>query len=475
MNERETLVGIATGTPDGGVAVVRLSGPRAVAIAEGLAGSVGEARRLVRRRLRVEDRDGVDAFDPSRPGVADEVREASAYEDALVAFMPGPNSFTGEDVVELHVHGGETNVRQIVEALLDAGAVAAGRGEFTRRAFENGRLSLDQAEGIAAVIGAQTRAALGQARRLVAGELGREVRALADRLHRLHVEIEANLDFPDDVDDDANERWADESQAVRGELERWLGRFEAGRRAREIPRVVLGGSPNAGKSSLFNALLGRERALVADRPGTTRDFVEARLDLGRHAVELVDTAGVREVTPDAIEAAGIALSRTQLEGADLVVWLVGPEELEARVELPEWLREGELPGTTGCELWVVASQRDRGASGGDPVGRGDARLAVSVRETESVERLRDALHDWARGGDRAPWIGLARHRDCARASTEALMEAEGLLRRDGALELVAFSMMTAVARLREIDGGHQLGPVGDEVLDSIFSSFCIGK
>jgi tRNA modification GTPase len=185
-----TIVGVATGTPDGGVAIVRISGPSARTIAEQLVGSLPEPRHLARRVL-VDETGG--------PG-----------EDALVAWMPAPRSFTGEDVVELHVHAGARNVGRIVEGLQARGAVAAGAGEFTRRAFENGRLSLEQAEGIAALIAARTSAGVDQARRLIAGELGREVEVLRAAVGELRAEVEANLDFPEDVAAGDVARWSDE-------------------------------------------------------------------------------------------------------------------------------------------------------------------------------------------------------------------------------------------------------------------------
>ena len=271
--------------------------------------------------------------------------------------MPGPHSFTGEDVAELHVHAGELNVRQVVDRCLQAGARAAQAGEFSRRAFVNGVLSLDRAEGIAALIGAQTQAGVSQARRLVAGELGDQVRELIDGVHRLRAELEANLDFPEDVGDADFEGWAKRAQSLRADLERWLEGFERGRRAREKSRVVLVGAPNAGKSSLFNALLGHERALVADLPGTTRDYVEAELELGRQVVVLVDTAGIREQAGDAIEAAGIERARRQLEGADLVLHLIH-SEAAGRVDADDEAI-AEAADAAGISRWLLWTQADR--------------------------------------------------------------------------------------------------------------------
>lgn len=430
-----TIVGVATGTPDGGVAIVRLSGPSARPVAEQLAGPLPPPR-LLARRLLVDETGG--------PG-----------EDALVVFMPGPRSFTGEDVVELHVHAGARNVGRIVEALQEAGAIAAGPGEFTRRAFEHGRLSLDQAEGIAALIAARTSAGVAQARRLVAGELGREVEALRGAVGDLRAEIEANLDFPEDIAAGDVARWCAELVTCEATAERWLRSFAAGQRARERPRVVLAGPPNAGKSALFNALLGRARAIVSPVPGTTRDYVEADAQLDGCEVVLVDTAGLRGATDDAIEHEGIGRSQEQIAGAELVVWL---EPADADVEGPA------APAPALC----VESKRDLGT-------RRAAWPGVSAETGAGLEALRSAIAGRLRGADEAPWIGLARHRDRAAEASSALRETRELLARGEPLEIAAFQLGVAERHLAEITGRDALGPVGEDVLARIFARFCIGK
>lgn len=433
---RSTLVGVATGTPDGGVAIVRVSGPQAADVLASLdVTTLPEARRLVRRRLSLGD---------------------GQVEDGLVAWMPGPRSFTGEDVVELHVHAGQRNVRAVVEACLRGGGTAAGAGDFSRRAFELGALSLDQAEGIAAVIGAQTDEALAQARRLAAGELGRRVEVLRDAVAGLRTEVEANLDFPEDVDPGHVERWSHEVTEVQSQLETWLSGFEAGRRGRERARFVLAGPPNAGKSSLFNALLGRRRALVADVPGTTRDYVEAEYTVGRHGAWLIDTAGLRSGA-GAIEAAGIEMSREQVEQADVVLWVEAADA--APIERPD----------LGTTVLTVETKRDLGTTRPDAIG-------VVLGETQTgVDQVEAALRAWFERGKDEAWIGLARHRDRAAEALDALGRAGQLIAEDSALELIAFELGVVEARLAAITGRTQLGPVGDEILGRIFSTFCIGK
>lgn len=423
MNEA-TIVGVATGTPDGGLAVVRLSGAQARAIAESICGALGEPRRLVRRGLKLGE----------------------SVEDALVVWMPGPRSFTGEDVVELHVHAGARNVRVVVERVLAAGAVAAEAGEFTRRAFNCGRLGLDQAEGIAALIAAETDAGLEQARRLVAGELGRDVEGLCAEIRGLRCEVEANLDFPEDVADGDVVRWEAEVARVVRALDRWIGEFEAGRRGRERTRIVLAGPPNAGKSSLFNSLLGRERAIVSPVPGTTRDYVEAEFNCGGLEATLVDTAGLRD-SRDSVEAEGVRRSQLQVDGADLVLWI---EAVEQEI--------GEPPSG---EVICVENKRDLGCRRAGWVGASNI----------GVGELVDAVAAWAMRRRSQPWIGLARHRDRVVECREALMRVE--LRE--ALEVAAFELGVAERRLAEITGRGQLGPVGESVLHDIFSRFCIGK
>lgn len=437
MEGSSTLVGIATGTPDGGVAIVRLSGPTAFAILEGLAQRTNAARRLVRRVLRLAD---------------------GQAEDALVVEMPAPASFTGEDVVELHVHAGRRNVRAVVDRCLALGAVAAGRGDFSRRAFERGRLTLDEAEGLAAVIAAQTEEGLRQAKRLAAGEVGREVDARATEVIELRAEVEANLDFPEDVDPADVGRWLAEVEEISANVRRWLGGFEAGRRAREQARVVLAGPPNAGKSSLFNALLGTERTIVAAIAGTTRDFVEADVEVGNHCAVLVDTAGLRE-TSEEIEAAGIARSEGQVEGADVVLWVEASDAPALE------------PPPTDAMLLRIETKRDVRTTRPEALGV----VLVGARAREGIDDIRRALQEWFASDGAAPWIGLRRHRDRAVDAVEALARAEGHLREDSGLELVAFELAIAHTRLAEIRGRSALGPVATEVMDLVFSRFCIGK
>jgi tRNA modification GTPase len=432
VTHRSTIVGVATGTPDGGVAIVRLSGPDADAIAVAIGARVDTPRLLQRRRLQIGE----------------------SEEDALVVRMPAPASYTGEDVVELHVHGGARNVEQIVAALVDAGAVAAARGEFTRRAFDAGRLTLDQAEGIAALVGAQTQTALDQARRLMRGEVGRAAAALSDRLVDLRAEIEARLDFPDDVDDVDRDRIVAHVEEVATELRRWVSRYAAGARARARPRIVLAGPPNAGKSSLLNALVEQPRAIVTPVPGTTRDVLEVETMLGGVEALVIDTAGLREVE-EIVERIGVERAREQLACADLVLWLE-PADGEA-AERPVIANE--------VDVMEVETKRDLG------VRRAD-RFGLSITDEASVARLRDELARRVMRDASDAWIGTLRHKELA---ADAVAELERATKLRESPELMAFHLMAAAGRLAEIEGRDVSGPIGQDVLHRVFERFCIGK
>ncbi|TPV94978.1 MAG: GTP-binding protein [Myxococcales bacterium FL481] len=430
-----TLVGVATGTVDGGVAIVRVSGAGTRELVEGvLEGELAEPRRLVRRRLRL----------------------LSGFEDALVVWMPGPRSFTGEDVVELHIHAGPANVEEVVEELLARGATAAGPGDFSRRAFERGRMSLDQAEGFAALIGAQSAAQAAMARRLCGGELGRAVDGLVARVREALLYVTAVIDFPEDVAESSARGQASAVADVAAELERWLAGFEAGRRQRMVPRVVLAGPPNAGKSALFNMLLGHGRAIVASQPGTTRDYLEQPLTIDGFRCLLVDTAGLRGRV-GAVEQAGIERSREQMAGADVIIWVEAADEPDADDAPPP-----------GAAVLRVENKRDQ--------GRRREWLGACATTGAGRQDIEGWLRQWFRGpGGDAPWVGLARHRDCAERSLSALKRARRQLEPDGELECAAVDLEEAVRHLDAIRGRGGGGAVGEAVLREVFGRLCIGK
>lgn len=446
MNAKDCIVGVATGTPDGGVSVLRLSGGVCESVGKQLLGTLPQPRMAGLRGIRGPDDELLD--------------------EALVLWMPEPRSFTGEDVLELHIHAGRANVRQVLERCVHLGARMARPGEFSRRAFENQKLSLDQVEALPSLLAAESGFDLDRARRLLRGELGDRVDEISQKLFSLRVEIEAHLDFPEDVANVDGARWRSQVLDIRTLLGRWLHSQDLQSQRAGRCRVVIAGPPNAGKSSLFNALVEQERSIVSDQAGTTRDYVESSLRWRGVSFDLVDTAGIRN-NADKIEAQGIAMGRREIVGADLVLWLSPDDESSMTDDLL-------LAGLDPHQVLRVNSKADLSTAS-------ENSLAVSVRPgfEASVEllrsRIQSQLDKWMRSaGD--DWVGLERHAKCVRETVIELEKVDALLgESDLQLEIVAFHLGSAVELLGDIRGRERLRPIGEGVLNAIFSNFCIGK
>ncbi|MDP4025492.1 tRNA uridine-5-carboxymethylaminomethyl(34) synthesis GTPase MnmE [Methylobacterium sp. NEAU 140] len=436
--DTDTLFAPASGFGRAAVAVIRVSGPAARDVLIALGGGVPAPRRLSLRTLR----------DPADGRVLDA---------ALVAFFPGPNTYSGEDMAELHLHGGLAVRAGVLAALARLpGCRPAGPGAFTRRAVLNGRLDLAEAEAVADLIDAETEGQRRQALRQLDGALSRQVAAWRAEAIDCLAGAEAALDFSDEGDvDDAGLDAAlfGRAEALRGAIAAALADGRRGERLRDGFFVVLAGAPNAGKSTLLNALARREVAIVSDVPGTTRDAIEVRLDLGGLPVVLVDTAGLRE-TDEAIEVAGIGRTRARIADADLVLALVPPD--------------GAAPdlGAAGARTLTVRTKGDLRP------GSTEGGLTVSARTGAGLPALLDAVRLEAEAGLGAgdALITRTRHRAALEA---ALAHLDRLLAGAGRAlpELAAEDLRLAVRALGEV-GGH----VGvEDVLDRLFAGFCIGK
>src|SRR5437868_4140749 len=331
MSDRSTIFALSSGRPPAAIAVVRVSGPRARSALEALA-KLPEPRRAALRRLR-------------KPGTQD------VLDDALVLWLPGPNTETGEDMAELHLHGG----RAVVAAVLDAlgklpGLRPAEAGEFTRRAFTNGRLDLTAVEGLADLVFAETEAQRAQAMRQYQGLLGERAESWRQRLIGALALVEARIDFSDEVDvpEDLVGPALRAARELLEEIEETLHDEHRGERLREGLVVAIAGPPNAGKSSLLNRLARREAAIVSPYPGTTRDVIEVHLDLGGYPVTLLDTAGVRD-SDDPVEQEGVRRARARAQAADLVLWI------EDATQHPK----GQRPLTSELKKqWIVHNKAD---------------------------------------------------------------------------------------------------------------------
>jgi tRNA modification GTPase len=456
----DTIAAIATPPGRGGIAVVRVSGPESRAI-------VGSLVKRGRRTGIPEPRKVYVAELLARPG-------GRALDQVLVFAMPGPRSYTGEDVVEVQCHGGTIVSRSVLEAILAAGARAAEPGEFTKRALLNGRLDLAQAEAVADLIAARTEAGRRLAWSQLDGVLSARVGALRAAILEARALCEAAIDFPEeDVPELTNGALAGEVARVRTEIDALVASFERARLRYEGARVVLVGKPNAGKSSLLNALAGRERAIVTAVAGTTRDVVEATVALAAGPVVVADTAGIR-VAGDEVEALGVERSRAAIADAACVVAVLDgarPLDADDRMVAAE---------VAGRPLVVVVNKSDlpsrvTRAAVGDLFPEAPS-VWASALTGDGLEALGDALAGvLVGGGDTAAEAEVSifrvRHRDAARRASEDLRRAESAVAEGASAELVASDLAAAAAALGAITGEVST----EDVLDRVFAEFCIGK
>ena len=443
----DTIFAPATAPGRAAVAVVRVSGSRAGAAVRALAGRLPSPRRAALRTLKAGD------------GVA--------IDQALVLWFPAPGSYTGEDSAEFHVHGGPAVVSALLEALASQGLRLAEPGEFTRRAFEHGKLDLAQAEGVADLIEAETEAQRRQALDQLDGVLGRAQQAWREDLIECLAVFEAAVDFPDEeVPADVADRAQPVLERLIDQLEAALDGVRRGEQVREGFRIALVGAPNAGKSTLLNALAGREAAIVTATPGTTRDIIEVPMRLGGYKALVADTAGLRE-TADEIEAEGVRRARAWARGADLRVWVVdgsGPHAAPPPAELEAGdlcvINKADLPlgGETGAALAEARALELE-------VHRLSARETadVAILEATLTSRVVDAL-----GSAELPTATRLRHGELL---GEAVARLRNALSFRDALELAAEDVRLAGRALDRITG--RIDP--EDVLDRVFASFCIGK
>ncbi|MFT4974509.1 MAG: tRNA modification GTPase [Myxococcota bacterium] len=444
----DTVVAAATPAGRGAIAVLRLSGAEALPLAQRLCpdGPPWRPRRLSLRRALGRDGETLD--------------------ELLVAWMPGPNSFTGEDIVELSCHGNPVIVEALLSALVEAGARLARPGEFTRRALENGRTTLLAAEALDGLIRAASPAGVALARTGMDGHSDALAATLRESLLDAAAELEARLDHPDD------ELGYEEDVAVCGRLQAVATRAEqaaetwrAGRIRLHGAVVALVGPTNAGKSSLFNHLVGQRRALVSPRPGTTRDVVERSVLLGGLEVRFLDTAGERLAPEDPIEAEGIALGQELTRAADLLL---------VTIPLHEPLSEaaaGSLARTVGRRRLVVGTHLDRAV--GVPAVSVKVDVVVSSETGEGIEVLRSRVRSELETGPAAEQVAVLsqRQHDLFRAvAAHATQAAEALSGMLGPA-VAAEEATAALERLAELSGED----VRESVLDRLFSRFCVGK
>lgn len=456
----DTIVALATPPGRGALAVIRLSGPDAIGIADRVTATPGTVAHLAAHTCCRCDL------------IADETR----IDQVLVTVFRAPRSYTGEDVVEISCHGGAVIPADVLRLLEDVGARPARAGEFTQRAFLNGKLDLSQAEAVAALIGARSSAGARAALRVLRGGLSQPLEATLTRLTDVLAQLEASLDLQEDgttavvAGDDCDAARLLHTEASR--IGRLIAGGQAGRLMEEGARIVLAGRPNAGKSSLFNALLARDRAIVSEEPGTTRDALEAQVEWAGIPVTLIDTAGLREPT-SAVEREGVKRTHAAVESATLCIWIVDV----AAGSPAEFAGERELLTARTERLLMALHKWDLDH---DPAWEAYAEtgplraVPSSIRAAGSTEMLQAAIEEAL--CETAGEVSVAllmgeRQRHHLRCAQRALERAADLHTGAAGAEVVAEELRGALVNVGELLG-RDVGPL---VLDAIFSKFCVGK
>jgi tRNA modification GTPase len=453
-SDRPTIFALSSGRPPAAIAVVRICGPQTQPALAALIGRVPKPRRATLARVR----------EPASGEVIDE---------ALALWFPGPHSETGEDMAELQLHGGQAVVAAVLDALGTLeGCRLAEAGEFTRRAFDNGRLDLTEVEGLADLIAAETPVQRRRAYRQLKGLVGNQIEAWRGQVIEALALVEAGIDFSDEGDVPENliapARFA--AQQLRSKIAEALADGGRGERLRDGLVVAIAGPPNAGKSTLLNRLARRDAAIVSPHPGTTRDVIEVHLDVGGYPVTLIDTAGIRDST-DPIEEEGVRRAKSRAAEADLVLWVTDTSAIGTG--------EASLGKTaTLSTAWVIRNKVDLfvdklGISCESPSGASLPTFAISATTGTGIDQLVERLSVFVRGyfaAAESSLITRARHRQALETTVVALDRALAQ-NGSGTEELIAEDLRAAATSLGRLTGRVDV----EDILDVIFRDFCIGK
>lgn len=453
----QTIVAPMTPAGVSAVAALRVSGSKVREVVKFLFGAAAEA-----------------SLKPRQANLGTARQNGNVIDSLLYIFFEGPNSYTGEDVLELYPHGNPLIVRELMQTIRSVDGVRlAEPGEYTRRAFLNGKMDLSQAESVADVIHSANLAELKNAHRLLSGALSKKVKVLTEQIKDISARLELDVDFAEEEADPDYATWGKKIAAIRESVESIAKSFRGKAALGRLPLVVLYGAPNAGKSSLANALLGEDRILVSNIPGTTRDFVEVRLFLAGGEIRLVDTAGIADKATDALDALSMEKSREILEEADLkILVLDGATQSPATSLLPAGQNQPtpDLVVLTKQDLWEVTDVAESAAVAPE----GPKFISVSAKTGFGVDALAAALNSRLFKENENPedlWITSEREKACLEDALAGIDRALDLIRKNPAVELLAFEMQLVRRALQSIVGEIS----SEDVLQSIFAGFCIGK
>ena len=439
LMDSQTIVAPMTPAGVSAVAALRVSGSQVRLVVERLFGTKA-VKGLVPRMANL--------------GTARDPQSGKVLDSLLYIYFESPNSYTGEDVLELYPHGNPLIVRDLLQAIRSIeGVRLAEPGEYTRRAFLNGKMDLTQAESVADVIHSANRAELENAHRLLSGALSKKIATLTAQVKDISARLELDVDFAEEEADPDYDGWQEKFENIRTTILQILNSFRGKANLSRLPLAVLYGAPNAGKSSLVNALLGEDRVLVSNVPGTTRDFVEVRLFLDGGEVRLVDTAGIAEHATDELDALSMKKSREILEEADLKILVLDGSDSSDPVVQPDFIVHSK------CDL--RESLPETGLCISSKTGAGLAELksvmnAALFKKSDNAEDL---------------WITSEREKACLEDAYAGVNRVLDLLRRNPAVELLAFEMQLVRRALQSITGEIS----SEDILQSIFAGFCIGK
>jgi len=448
MYPQDTIAAIATPMGRGGVGIIRVSGEASKEIARAILGTLPEPRKAFFSSFR----------DPS----------GSALDEGIALYFPNPHSFTGEDILELQGHGGPVVMDMLLDAVLKQGARLARPGEFSERAFLNGKLDLVQAEAIADLIEADTATAVRLANRSLQGEFSRCIHELVDAITQLRIYVEAAIDFPEEeIDFLSDGKVSTDLQSVIDKTKDVQKKAQIGRLLRDGMQLVIAGQPNAGKSSLLNALVGRDRAIVTEIPGTTRDLLREQIQIDGMPLHLIDTAGLRE-SEDRVELEGIKRAKEEISRADHILW-VFDDQTDPKYDA---LDHHGLP--TDIPLTRVRNKIDLTNSDAKIQETAEGiEVSVSATTGEGMDLLREHLKQSMgyHGASEGEFIARRRHLNALSNAESHLLQGQTVFNETGNGELLAEDLRQSQNSLSEIAGEFS----ADDLLGEIFSSFCIGK